>query len=301
MPSIIFEKVAMKPLLLNFSKMHGLGNDFVILDATLNPELFDATGKCTLTKTQISLIGNRNLGIGCNQILLVNPCVNGSADFDYLIYNSDGSTAEYCGNGARCIVKYLLEKYPEKTSITLNTNGHLTHGSIDTNKLITINVGIPEFDPLRCGYMLSNKIEDSYKVNQDGQITFGVVSMGNPHAAVKIDLDMQLQDTKRLQKVANLLQQPWIFNNSVNVSFFIIKDRHHINMRTYERGCGFTQACGSGACATASYAIKNNWVDGDNLKLSQPGGDIYISWDKTHELIMTGDATHVFDGAISLC
>lgn len=291
----------MKYLSLKFTKMHGLGNDFIVLDASLNPELFDINGECALTEAQISHLGDRNTGIGCDQILLIRPSNSKVADFDYFIYNSDGSKAVYCGNGARCIIRYLLENDKNRTHITLNTDGHLTRGYINPDKLITLNIGTPEFDPIKNGYKLSNKMEDSYKINQDGPILFGIVGIGNPHAIIQIDLDMQLLDIKRLERVATLLQQPWIFSDSVNVSFFIIKNQSHIKMRTYERGCGFTQACGSGACAVASYAIKNNWVNGHNLKLSQPGGDIFISWDKTNELVMTGDATHVYTGIISLC
>lgn len=276
--------------------MHGLGNDFVILDTKLNPKLFNDKNQFTLTKSQIAHIANRHSGIGCDQLLIIKQSNLTEYQFDYFIYNSDGSEALYCGNGARCVIKYIQQNYQYFT-ISLNTNGNITNGIVKSDGMVTISIKSPEFDPVKSGYKLSKKISDSY---QAGEICFGIVSIGNPHAIIRLELENQLHQLSKLEKIALRLQHSDVFSDSVNVSFFVINNSKHLQMLTYERGCGFTRACGSGACAVASYAIKNKWVSNNNLRISQTGGDVYISWDMGHELVMTGDAIFVFEGTINL-
>ncbi|MCC2624937.1 MAG: diaminopimelate epimerase [Burkholderiales bacterium] len=282
-----------------FKKMHGIGNDFIVIDSNDNQWLF-ADGQFNLKPNELAKIANRNRGIGCDQVLVIAPSSNKAANFDYLIYNQDGSSAEYCGNGARCVIRYLADKYKLDSPIILNTNNRLSTGSVFGRGHVTINAGVPNFDPKASGCDKEiNKYNDySYLVGNQ-IINFGIVSMGNPHAIVKLANSRQLHATATLVKIAEAIQASGLFANGVNVSFFLISTPEKIQMRTYERGAGFTLACGSGACATASFAIANKLCK-PKVTVSMPGGSLQISWDLAHEIEMAGDAAYVFDGSMIL-
>ncbi len=282
-----------------FKKMHGIGNDFIVIDSNDNQWLF-TDGQFNLKPNELAKIANRNHGIGCDQILVIAPPSNKAANFDYLIYNQDGSSAEYCGNGARCVIRYLADKYQLDTPITLNTHNRLSTGSLIGRGHVTINVGVPNFNPEASGCNKEvNKYNDYSHLIGNQIVNFGIVSMGNPHAIVKLTNSRQLNATATLIKIAESIQTSGLFANGVNVSFFIVSTTEKIQMRTYERGAGFTLACGSGACATASFAIANKLCK-PKVTVSMPGGSLQISWDLAHEIEMTGDAAYVFDGSMSL-
>lgn len=282
-----------------FKKMQGIGNDFVLIDSQENPGLF-TNNLLNLNSNELAAIASRHYGIGCDQILIVTKTSNESADFDYLIYNQDGSTAGYCGNGARCVIRYLADKYHINPPITLNTNGRLSTGYFAANKQITINMGRPNFDPKASGYEKDvNEYNDySYLIGSQ-VINFGIVSMGNPHAIINLSHIDGLASNEQLIKIAQSIQNSGLFANGVNINFFVVISPEELQMRTYERGVGFTLACGSGACAAASFAIAQSLCS-TNVCISMPGGILNIHWDKVNEIEMTGDAAYVFDGTISL-
>ena len=303
--------------------MHGLGNDFVILDSRRNPDLYN-DGHCNLTIQEIQLICHRNFGIGCDQLLLIEPSTNELADFNYRIYNQDGSPATHCGNGARCITLYLLNSDNNKQQrITLNIAGHLVYGSKTDNDLIMVNMGTPSFNPEDVGYsgianeknhyrfilntesntnlqtFASNSKLKSPNDKKQNTINFAICSVGNPHAVIELDDISKLEDDLTLTTIAQTLQNSGQFKSGVNVNFYTIDDGK-IHLRTFERSCGFTLACGTGACATTSYAIWHNLVTSP-VTVDMPGGSVEIHWDKHSQLQMLGSATYVFSGEMSLC
>ncbi len=282
-----------------FKKMHGIGNDFVLIDSQENPDLFTER-HFNLKPRELAKIANRNHGIGCDQILVITPASNKFANFDYLIYNQDGSSAGYCGNGARCVVKYLADRYHINTPITLNTHGRLSKGALTPKGQITINAGQPNFDPKASGCDKEISTYNSYSYLVGNQIVnFAIVSMGNPHAIISLANLKQLNTTSTLIKIAEAIQTSGLFAHGVNVSFFVVVSPEKIQMRTYERGVGFTLACGSGACATASFAIASKLCN-QKIHVAMPGGSLQIHWDMISEIEMTGDAAYVFDGNMLL-
>lgn len=282
-----------------FKKMQGIGNDFILIDRQENPKLF--TDKCfNLKPNELAHIASRNYGIGCDQILVIGPTDNNFESFDYHIYNQDGSPAGFCGNGARCVIRYLADKHQLNSPITLNTNGRLSIGMVTPEKLVTINIGQPNFDPEASGYTKDRNQFNDYSILIGGQLVhFGIISMGNPHAVISLENLKQLNATATLKKIAEAIQNSGLFTNGVNVSFFVVLSPEKIQMRTYERGVGFTLACGSGACATASLAIAKKQCKSD-VHIIMPGGSLHIHWDMATEIEMTGDANYVFEGSMPL-
>lgn len=273
-------------LKINFTKMHGLGNDFVIIDAR-NQQL-------KLTVEQIKLICDRKLGIGCDQLLIIRNNVENSPDYDYIyqIFNSDGTEVEQCGNGARCCIKYLIDSinlvdssnYTFKKQIRLKSMNRIITGYTKTKDIIAVDLGIPEFFP-----------DAKY-----GSITYGVVSVGNPHAIIKLNTLDELSDITNLTKIAKSIQKSKDFPNSVNVNFYVMDNDESIHLRTNERGCGFTNACGTGAAATTCYSIKCGLLK-SSVVVHMPGGDLTINWTPPDgEIIMSGTATKVFSGSIEV-
>ncbi len=281
---------------INFIKMHGLGNDFVVID----------NSQCSLPfhprKQQIIHMANRKLGIGCDQVLILDLCTNAQASFNYSVYNQDGSQAETCGNGARCIIKYILEnRLITAEHVTIATKSRLISGHLTPNKLISVNMGTANTAPhtIPFHYPLHNT-NNLYTIKlKHTTITFGVVSVENPHAIIKVNTAKELKDTITLEKIAKLLQQSTYFPESVNVNFYYIEPNQQLNLVTYERGCGFTSACGSGACATAYYIITQQQST-QQLNVSMDSGNLNIRLTPEGNIIMTGDATEVYRGTIIL-
>ncbi len=274
---------------ISFTKMHGIGNDFVVLD-TFNQSF-------SLTREQLRHIANRQFGIGCDQVLLLEPPANDSADVCYRIYNADGGEVMQCGNGARCAAIYLLEKglVNKKTIIAETGNGRLIL-NVDNDQCVTVNMGVPEFEPKHIP-LLADKREDLYNMNINGQlIELGALSLGNPHAVITVD-DV---DNYPVHETGPAVQAAELFPEGVNVGFIEIVNRQSFKLRVYERGAGETLACGSGACAAMVVACQQGYLEG-TIDAELKGGHLSLEWSGEGEpVMMTGPATVVFEGKISL-
>lgn len=275
---------------IKFSKMHGLGNDFIILN---NLDL-----NLKLTTKIIQKLSDRKFGIGCDQLLVVEPASDGQSDFFYRIYNSDGSEAGQCGNGARCFISFLhLHALSNNTKVKLQTNTRVIEGRIISSSMVEVNMGNPDFKPQNIPLLLPEA--SNYELKFGNQlIEFAATSMGNPHVVIQVSQFELLNDVEYLSKIGRLLQQSPIFPESVNVNFMYIESDSQLRLRTYERGSGLTLACGSGACATAAVAIRDGLVKRE-VTVNMTGGRLQINWDG-NSLLMTGEAIHVFDGEIEV-
>jgi diaminopimelate epimerase len=275
---------------LNFSKMHGLGNDFVVIN---NLQL-----QHNFTSSEIKYIGDRKFGVGCDQILIIDPANDGISDFYYKIFNSDGSIAGQCGNGARCFIRYVIEHdLTTKKQIKLQTPSRIISGQLVTPELIEVDMGIPEFRVEHIPLLLPQAAQYQLEINHQ-TLEFSALSMGNPHVVINLPSAQLLNDDDYLQTIAQTLQQASYFPESVNVNFVYIVDNSLIKLRTYERGCGFTLACGSGACASAAASIKQNLVH-STLTIQMDGGELNVTWNEGN-LLMRGAAVEVFNGVIEL-
>ena len=272
---------------LNFSKMHGLGNDFVILDGTNHT--------INLSATQIQQLGDRKYGVGFDQLLIVEP--SDRADFYYRIFNANGSAAEQCGNGARCFADYLLRKGLSKNSdITLETS----NGMIRVAKLgkdhYQVDMGVPVFEPERVPFKATQE-ELSYNLELANEIyTIGVVSMGNPHAVLFVD-DV---DVAPVVSLGPEIERHVRFPQRANVGFMQIIDKNTAKLRVWERDVGETRACGTGACAAMVIACQRGLLN-ETATLQLRGGDLQITWSGPDESVtMTGPASYVFEGSIEI-
>lgn len=273
----------------SFSKMQGVGNDFVVIN--------NLNGDYHFTQEQLQKIGDRRFGIGCDQILLVEAASDGISDFFYRIYNSDGSQAGMCGNGARCFIRYVVDnQLTDKSLIQLQTLNRIVSGHIGDSGTIEIIMGVADFSPAQIPLALP--FANSYTLDWLGEkVEFAALSVGNPHAVIKLNSPELLNDDKKLQQLAVFLQENAIFPDGVNVNF-IAKGDGVLFLRTYERGCGFTLGCGSGACASAVVAIRDGVVTSP-ARLKMPGGELVVKW-TGNEIILSGGAEQVYAGVIDL-
>jgi len=274
---------------MKFTKMHGLGNDFVVIDA-INQSI-------NLTSEQIRFIANRRLGVGCDQLLMVEPPITQEAEFRYRIFNADGGEVEQCGNGARCFARFVVEKGLTKNkNIPVETNSGLIVLALEKNGEVTVNMGVPVFEPARLPFT-ADAVSTLYGLETSrGELGISAVSMGNPHAVLEVE---------NVEKAAVEILGPEIeshkrFPERVNVGFMQIISPDLIKLRVFERGAGETQACGTGACAAVAAGRELGKL-AESVKVSLPGGELVIRWAGENEpLYMTGPATHVFEGRISL-
>lgn len=274
-------------MLIKFSKMHGLGNDFMVIDAIRQ--------KVFLNPETIRRLANRHTGVGFDQLLLVEPPFSPDHDFHYKIYNADGSEARMCGNGARCFYKFTRYKgLTDKTTIKVSTISGSISMSLLEDDNIKVHMGKAIFSLDKIPF-IADKVEKSYSINVLGnEYQISALSMGNPHAILKVD-NLEQMDINPLGRAIESHER---FPQKVNVGFCQILDEHNIRLRVYERGCGETMACGSNACACAvANIINNNVASPVNIHLN--GGDLLIEYDSnTHDVYMTGQASFVFDGII---
>lgn len=274
---------------MQFSKMHGLGNDFVVVDGVTQNVFF--------TPETIQRLADRHRGIGFDQLLLVEPPYDPELDFHYRIFNADGSEVSQCGNGARCFARFVtLKGLTNKKDIAVSTQkGNMLLTVKDDNQ-IRVNMGEPIWEPAKIPFT-ANKFEKNYILRTDIQtVLCGAVSMGNPHCVVQVD-DIQ---TANVEQLGPLLENHERFPERVNAGFMQIINKEHIKLRVYERGAGETQACGSGACAAVAVGIMQGLLN-KRVQVDLPGGSLIIEWDGVgHPLYMTGEATHVYDGFITL-
>ncbi|WP_439327476.1 diaminopimelate epimerase [Lonepinella sp. BR2357] len=274
---------------MQFSKMHGLGNDFVVVDAVTQNAYFP--------EELIKKLADRHRGIGFDQLLIVEPPYDPELDFHYRIFNADGSEVSQCGNGARCFARFVtLKGLTNKKDIAVSTaKGKMILSVLDDDN-VRVNMGEPIWQPSKIPF-IANKFEKNYILRTDIQTVFaGAVSMGNPHCVVQVD-DVQ---TANVEQLGPLLENHERFPERVNVGFMQVVNRQHIKLRVYERGAGETQACGSGACAAAAVGIMQGLLD-NNVQVDLPGGSLQIEWQgEGQPLYMTGSATHIYDGVIKL-
>lgn len=277
---------------LKFSKMHGLGNDFMVIDGTRQTFRPDAA--------QIQAWADRHTGIGFDQLLLVEKTDTPNVDFRYRIFNADGGEVEQCGNGARCFVKFVSEHgLTDKRTIRVETARGIIEPSLNDNGLITVNMGQPQFAPQDVPFVLRSGEQAGEKsyivVNELDSAQMSLLSMGNPHAV------MLVEDTASapVAEWGAALQNHPRFPARVNVGFMQVVDAHHIRLRVFERGSGETQACGTGACAAVVSGVR--WgllAAGEDVRVSLPGGDLYIRWSEGEPVWMTGPAVTVFEGEL---
>jgi len=269
---------------LNFTKMHGLGNDFIVIN-NVN-DVFNENS------INIPELANRKTGIGFDQMLIVESSSRLNIDFRYRIFNADGQEVQQCGNGARCFALYVFEKkLTSKRKLNVETlNGELELIINDASS-VTVNMGQPEFMPSKIPANLDNQLK-KYLINDS---EMGVLSMGNPHAVILVDNIANLE----IDKTAEDIQNSGYFPEGVNVGFMQINSRSNISLRVFERGVGETLACGTGACAAVVYGVENNLLD-NNVCVSLPGGDLDINYEKGSEVFMTGPAVFVFEGSIEI-
>ncbi|GAB4299821.1 MAG: diaminopimelate epimerase [Thiohalomonadaceae bacterium] len=274
---------------LPFVKMHGLGNDFVVIDAYRR--------EVRLNSEQIRFLADRRFGIGCDQLLMVEQPTRRGVDFRYRIFNADGSEVEQCGNGARCFARFVRDEgLTSKDVIVVETAAGVITLYVEANGEVRVNMGAPRFDPPQIPFTADAEA-DKYPLEVGGEpLAIGAVSMGNPHAVLRVE-DIAAAEVERL---GPLLESHPRFPRRINVGFMQIVDRNHIRLRVFERGAGETLACGTGACAAV--AVGRRWGElDDTVRVDLPGGSLTIRWDGGNQpLWMTGPATRVFQGEIEL-
>ncbi|WED21774.1 diaminopimelate epimerase [Vibrio sp. JC009] len=272
----------------HFSKMHGLGNDFMVVDCITQNIFF--------SPDLIRRLADRNTGIGFDQLLVVEAPYDPETDFHYRIFNSDGGEVEQCGNGARCFARFVRMKgLTNKYSIDVSTKKGKIVLKVEENDLVTVNMGEPVFEPGKIPFK-AKKEEKTYILRADEHTLFcGAVSMGNPHVVTVVD-DV---DTADVETLGPLLESHERFPQRANAGFMQVVSREEIRLRVYERGAGETQACGTGACGAVAVGIVQGLLD-NKVKVNLPGGELTIQWEGPgHPLYMTGPVAHVFDGQIS--
>jgi diaminopimelate epimerase len=272
---------------LTFYKMHGLGNDFMVFDA-INQVV-------TLSEQQIRFWSNRYTGVGFDQLLLVEKPTQVGIDFRYRIFNADGSEVAQCGNGARCFARFVRDRgLSDKDALTVETASGIIVLYLAQDG-VRVNMGVPRFMPTQIPLTLAET--SVYEQLIDGEmLSFGSVSMGNPHALIWVD-DIATSDVERWGSAVQARCD--LFPEGVNVGFAQVVSRNQIRLRVYERGAGETQACGTGACAAMAICRQLAQVDA-RVTVSLPGGDLVIEWSgKCDDVLwMTGPAVTVFEGKI---
>lgn len=272
---------------MRFTKMHGAGNDFVVLDLRDGLPPPDAR--------LVAALADRHRGVGCDQILTIEPPRSPGSVAAYRIWNSDGSPSQQCGNGARCVAAWLVRDGAARSD-TFDVDSPLSTHAVERigDDRYAIAMGVPEFVPARIPLVGFEQVRAEYDADVDEglRLRFGAVSMGNPHAVIEVPS----VDTAPVQHYGPLLQRSRHFPESVNVGFAEVIARDRIRLRVYERGVGETLACGSGACAAAAVLIRRGRVDRD-VAVALPGGELHIRWPSDDAaVIMSGPAAFVFEG-----
>lgn len=270
---------------LAFTKMHGLGNDFMVLDATRAP--------ISLTPEQIRGLADRHFGVGFDQLLLVEAAQQADVDFNYRIFNADGSEVEQCGNGARCFALYVHDKgLTTKNPLRVATRAGVIELTINNAGLVRVNMGVPKTRPADIPFIAAADA-DFYAVDVAGEtVKLAVVNMGNPHAVLAVPCIEQAA----VQRLGSLLETHPRFPAKVNVGFMQVLARDVIKLRVYERGTGETLACGSGACAAVVAGIRAGWLDA-KVQVLLTGGTLLIEWaGDTAPVMMQGSASKLYEG-----
>jgi diaminopimelate epimerase len=272
---------------LEFTKMHGLGNDFLMLDLV--------TQRVRLDEALIRRLSDRHFGVGFDQLLVVEPPHQPDVDFRYRIFNADGSEVSQCGNGARCFARFVRDRrLTRKDTLRVETASGIITLQIDSQGWVTVDMGPPRLEPSSIPFVADNAALD-YRIEVDGELyQIAAVSMGNPHAVLRVD-DV---DTAPVATLGPRLESHPRFPERVNVGFMQVLSRQEIKLRVYERGAGETLACGTGACAAAVAAMRWGLVDRD-IKVHLPGGLLRIRWSQDNaSVFMTGPTARVFEGTL---
>ena len=274
---------------LAFSKMHGLGNDFVMIDAVRQD--------IRLSADQVRWLADRHFGVGCDQLLVVEPAQSPGVDFRYRIFNADGGEVEQCGNGARCFVRFVHDQgLTDRREIRVETMSGVISPRLEDDGNVTVNMGEPQFDPAKIPFVSdSGELLQTLTLGAE-EIAITAVSMGNPHA-VQVVFDV---DAAPVAIQGPLIESHRRFPQRVNAGFMQVVDRHAIALRVYERGAGETLACGTGACAAVAVGIAHGLLDSP-VRVTTRGGELTIAWDgKGSPVRMRGPAVTVFCGEIDL-
>jgi diaminopimelate epimerase len=274
---------------LNFTKMHGAGNDFVVIDGV--------SQAVNLSASQIRGIADRHFGVGCDQLLLVEKPQNPQADFRYRIFNADGGEVEQCGNGARCFVRFVVDKkLTAKTEITVETRSGLIQPRLEADGRVTVNMGAPRFDPADISFDTPARAP-TYELDVDGTpVNISALSMGNPHAVQVVEN----VDTAPVVTQGPLIEHHPRFPRRVNAGFMQIINPNRIKLRVYERGAGETLSCGTGACAAAVTGMMRGLLD-SRVDVETRGGVLTIEWlGEGAPVMMTGPAETVFEGTLEI-
>lgn len=274
---------------LKFTKMHGLGNDFVVLDGVRQ--------QFSLTPEQLRYLGDRHFGVGCDQILVVEKPTQDGVDFRYRIFNADGGEVEQCGNGARCFVRFVHEQgLTDKREIRVETMKGVIAPRLEGDGNVTVDMGVPRFLPHEIPFLHDDDVVVYNLDVADETLEVSVVSMGNPHA-VQVVASV---DDAPVGEHGPLIESHARFPQRVNAGFMQVVDKHAIRLRVYERGAGETLACGTGACAAAVAGIRRGLLESP-VRVSTRGGDLTIAWGgEGRPVLMTGPAQAVFSGEIDL-
>jgi len=274
---------------IRFTKMHGLGNDFVVLDAIAQA--------VELTPAQARFLADRHFGVGCDQILVVEKPTRPDADFRYRIFNADGGEVEQCGNGARCFVRFVHEKgLTAKRAIRVETKGGLIEPRLEADGLVTVDMGAPRFEPTRVPFVTESDALVQLLNVGDAEVEITALSVGNPHAVQAV----ANVDAAPVAEQGPLIENHPRFPQRVNAGFMQVVDRHAIRLRVFERGAGETLACGTGACAAVAAGVIRGLLDSP-VKVAMRGGELTIAWGGGgRPLLMTGPAVTVFDSEIDI-
>jgi diaminopimelate epimerase len=276
-------------MLLKFTKMHGAGNDFVILDGVRQ--------HIELSPEQIRLLADRHFGVGCDQILLVEKAQNKNIDFRYRIFNADGGEVEQCGNGARCFARFVYDQHlTSRHEISVETQGGLIRPRLESDGRVTVDMGEPVFDAARIPFDGGTGAASEPLEVAGETLQISAISMGNPHAVQVVENIEQAP----VETLGALIEHHPRFPKRVNAGFMQVMDRHHIRLRVYERGSGETLSCGTGACAATVAGIRRGVLDSP-VNVATRGGALTVKWEgEGRPVQMTGPAITVFEGEIIL-
>lgn len=274
---------------LEFTKMHGLGNDFVVIDCI--------TQRARLETYQIKQIADRHFGVGFDQLLLVEPPSRPDVDFCYRIFNADGSEVQQCGNGARCFARFVRDrKLTRKNKLVVETASGIIELNIAPNGWVRVNMGVPRLEPAEIPFIAEQRAL-TYPIEVANRtIEISAVSMGNPHAVILVDN----VDTAPVREIGRPLESHARFPERVNVGFLQILDRNNARLRVFERGTGETLACGTGTCAAVVAGIQQGLLD-ERVRVQLRGGELDIRWQgEGYPVWMTGPTARVFDGVLRM-
>jgi diaminopimelate epimerase len=274
---------------LPFTKMQGLGNDFVIFDATRQP--------LELSAAQIRRIADRHFGIGCDQVLLIEPARLAHTDFHYRIFNADGAEVEQCGNGARCFARFVHERgLSAKPIIPVGTAAGRIVLTLEADGQVTVDMGLPVLEPAQIPFQAAARATTYPLQLAQQSLLISAISMGNPHAVIQVES----VDTAAVERLGPVIENHPDFPHRVNVGFMQCIDRRHIRLRVHERGVGETLACGSGACAAVVAGRLQGLLD-ECVEVELPGGKLMVKWQgEDRPVLMSGPAETVFEGNIDL-